>query len=70
MRTVRSSSRPGGRLYQAPPQGTDPPAGAGTPPPPVDRITEACENITSMTLQDDTLWKTVVLYLSSLNMKY
>ena len=61
MRTARSSSRPGGSppgtpQDQAPPgPGTPPeqalppgsrhPPGAGTPPP-VDRITDACENIT------------------------
>ena len=54
MRTARSSSRSGGRgvSTRQPPEQTSPtPLGADTPfgadtPPPVDRITDACENIT------------------------
>ena len=50
MRTARSSSRPGG-LHQAPREQTPPRPGTPPPedqahPPPVDRITDACENIT------------------------
>ena len=61
MRTARSSSRPGeGGLHYTPPgpgtplradpPGTSPPPQDQAPPPPppgpVDRITDACENIT------------------------
>ena len=65
MRTARSSSRPGG-LHQAPP-GPDPPGpgtppgtrhppGSGPPPPPVNRITDTCKNITFPQLR---LWAVI-----------
>ena len=44
MPTARSSGHPGGGLHQAP-AGADTPLGPGTPPP-MDRITDACKNIT------------------------
>ena len=59
MRTARSSSRPGGVSTmhppgsgtptppdQAPPRDQAPPYPGIRHPPPVDRITDACENIT------------------------
>ena len=53
MRTARSSSHPGGSPpgtpWEQPPPGEQTPLGAGPPgadTPPVDRITDACENIT------------------------
>ena len=52
MRTARSSSRPGGSPPGTPPLGADirpdqaHTPGSRHPPPPVDRITDACENMT------------------------